>query len=98
MKTHKKLDKSIEAKKKKLKQNFYKILDTNPKDNFNISQKDKQAQIQKTVLNDSQAETPREYWDLLSKGIDYKFAKKRLPLLDIISGVEDATENILPTY
>ena len=32
MKTHKKLDKSIEAKKKKLKQNFYKILDTNPKD------------------------------------------------------------------
>ena len=43
MKTHKKLDKSIEAKKKKLKQNFYKILDTNPKDHFNISQKDKQA-------------------------------------------------------
>ena len=35
---------------------------------------------------------------MLSKELDYKVAKKRLPLLDIISGVEDATENISATY
>ena len=35
---------------------------------------------------------------LLSKGLDYKVSKKCVPLLDIISGVEDATENISATY
>ena len=40
---------------------------------------------------------PKGYSDLLSKGLDYKVAKKRFPLLDIISGVENATENISAT-
>ena len=44
---------------------------------------------------------PKGYSDLLSKGLDYKVAKKRLPLLDIIPLlpllVGDATENILLT-
>ena len=71
------------------------------KDNFNISQKDKEAHIKRTVLNFSQVEIPKGYSDFLSKGLDYKVAKKRLPLLDIIPLlpllVGDATENILLT-
>ena len=98
MKTHKKLDKLIEVKKKKLEHKFNKMLHTNTKDSFNISQKDKEAHIQRTVLNFSQVEIPKDFSDMLSKGLDYKVAKKRLPLLDIISGVEDATENISVTY
>ena len=43
MKTHKKLDKIIEVKKKKLENKFNKMLDTNAKDNFNISQKGKET-------------------------------------------------------
>ena len=74
------------------------MVDTNKKDNFNINQKDKEAHIQRTVLNFSQVEIPKDFSDLFSKGLDYKVAKKRLPLLDIISGVEDATENISATY
>ena len=35
---------------------------------------------------------------MLSKGLDYEVEKERLPLLDITSGVEDATENISATY
>ena len=35
---------------------------------------------------------------MLSKGLDYKVAKEHLPLRDITSGVEDATENISATY
>ena len=54
--------------------------------------------IQRTVLNFSQVEIPKNYSDLLSKGLDYKVAKKRLPLLDIISGVEGSTEDISSTY
>ena len=50
-KTHKKLDKIIEVKKKKLEHKINKMIDTNAKDNFNISQKDKEAHIQRTVLN-----------------------------------------------
>ena len=98
MKTHKKLDKLIEVKKKKLEHKFNKMLHTNVKDSFNISLKNKEAHIQRTVLNFSQVEIPKDYSDLLSKGLDYKVPKKRLPLLDIISGVEDATENISATY
>ena len=44
-KAHEKLDKLIEVKKKKLEQKFNKILDTNVKDDFNISQKDKEAHM-----------------------------------------------------
>ena len=77
------------------------MVDTNTKDNFNISQKDKEAHIQRTVLNFSQVEIPKDFSDLFSKGLDYKVAKKRLPLLDIIPLlpllVRDATENILLT-
>ena len=74
------------------------MLDTNANNSFNISRKDKEAHIQSTVLNFSQVEIPKDYSDLLSKGLDYKAAKKRLPLLDIISGVEDAMKNISATY
>ena len=56
IKTHKKLNKLMEVKKKKLEHKFNKMLDTNAKDNFNISQKDKEAHIQRTVLNFSQVE------------------------------------------
>ena len=35
---------------------------------------------------------------MLSEELDYKVAKKLLALLDIISGVESATENTSPTY
>ena len=85
MKTHKKLDNLIEVKKKKLEHKFNKMLHTNAKDSFNISLKNKEAHIQRTVLNFSQVEIPKDYSDLLSKGLDYKVPKKRLPLLDIIS-------------
>ena len=95
---HKKLDKLIEAKNKKLEHKFNKMLDTNAKDNFNVSHKDKEAHIQRMVLNFLQVEIPKDYSDLLSKGLDYKVVKNRLPLLDIISGAEDATENIPATY
>ena len=73
-------------------------LDTSAKDNFNISQKHKEAHIQSETLNFSQAEIPKDYYDFLSKGLDYKFEKKRLTLLDILSGVKDATEKISATY
>ena len=43
--THKKLDKLIYVKKKKLAHKFNKMLDTNLKDNFNIRQKDKEENI-----------------------------------------------------
>ena len=46
----------------------------------------------------SRVEIPKNYSELLWKELDYKVAKKRLPLLDIISGVEDATENIPAIY
>ena len=69
MKTHKKLDKIIEVKKKKLEHKFNKMLDTNAKDNFNISQKGKETHIKRTVLNFSQVEIPKDYSDLLSKRI-----------------------------
>ena len=97
MKTHKKLDKLIEVKKKKSEHKFNKILDTNAKDNFNISQKDKEAHIQKTVLNFSQVQIPIDYSDSLPRGLNYKAVKKWVPLIDIISGVEGATESISAT-
>ena len=68
MKTHKKLDKLIEVKKKKLEHKFDKMLDTNANNSFNINRKDKEAHIQSTVLNFSQVEIPKDYSDLLSKG------------------------------
>ena len=46
------------------------------------------------VLHFSQVGIPKVYSDLLLKGLGYKVAKKISSLLDIISGVEDATENI----
>ena len=46
----------------------------------------------------SRVEIPKNYSELLWKELDYKVAKKRLPLLDIISGVEDATKNIPAIY
>ena len=97
-KTHKKLDKLIEVKKKKSEHKFNKMFDTNAKDNFNIRQKDKETHIQRTVLKFSEVETPKDYSDLLSNGLDYKVTKELLPLLDIIAGVEDATENISTTH
>ena len=39
------------------------MVDTNTKDNFNISQKDKEAHIQRTVLNFSQVEIPKDFSD-----------------------------------
>ena len=74
------------------------MFDTNAKDNFNIRQKDKETHIQRTVLKFSEVETPKDYSDLLSNGLDYKVTKELLPLLDIIAGVEDATENISTTH
>ena len=97
-KVHQKLVKVTEIKKNKLEHKFNKMLGANAEDNFNINQKDKEAHIQRTVLHFSQVEVPKDCSDLLSKGLDYKVEKKRLPLLDIISGTEDATENILATY
>ena len=97
-KVHQKLVKVIEIKKNKLEHKFNKMVGANAKDNFNSNQKDKEAHIQRTVLHLSQVEVPKDCSDLLSKGLDYKVEKKSLPLLDIISGIEDATENILATY
>ena len=97
-KVHQKLVKVTEIKKNKLEHKFNKMLGANAEDNFNINQKDKEAHIQRTVLHFSQVEVPKDCSDLLSKGLYYKVEKKRLPLLDIISGTEDATENILATY
>ena len=97
-KVHQKLVKVTEIKKNKLEHKFNKMLGANAEDNFNINQKDKEAHIQRTVLHFSQVEVPKDCSDLLSKGLDYKVEKKGLPLLDIISGTEDATENILATY
>ena len=76
MKTHRKLDKLL-VKKKELEQKINKMADTNAKDNFKISQKNKETHIQRTVLNYSQVEIPKDFSDLLSKGLDYKVAKKR---------------------
>ena len=59
-----------------------------------LSRKVKKAHIQRGVLNFLQVEIPKDYSDLLSKGLDYKVAKKSFTLVNIISGVEDATENI----
>ena len=73
------------------------MLDTYAKDNFNIRQKDKEENIQRTVLNFSAVEIPKDYSDLLSKVSIYNVAKKQLPLLDIICGVEDTKENISGT-
>ena len=98
MKIHKKLDKLIEVKKRKSECKFNKMLDTIAKDNVKISRKDKEAHIQRTVLNFSQVEIPKYFSDLLTKSFDHKVAKKSLPLLDMISGVEETMENISVTY
>ena len=98
MKRHNKLDKLIEVKKKKLDHKFNKVLNTNANNNFNINQNDEEIHIERKVLNFSQVEIPKDYSDLLSKELDYKVLKKRLPLLDIVSAAEDATENISVTY
>ena len=50
------------------------------------------------VLNFSQVEIPQDYSDLLSKRIRLWSCKETLPLLDIISRVEDGTDNISATY
>ena len=94
----KRLDKLIEVKKKKLEHKFNKVPNTNANNNFNIRQNDKEAHIERMVLNFSQVEIPKDYSDLLSNGLDYKVPKKRLPVLDIVSAAEDATENISVTY
>ena len=94
----KRLDKLIEVKKKKLEHKFNKVPNTNGNNSFNIRQNDKETHIERMVLNFSQVEIPKDYSDLLSNGLDYKVPKKRLPLLDIVSAAEDATENISVTY
>ena len=50
-KTHQNLDKLIEVNKKDLEHKFNKMLDTNAKCNFSISQKDEEAHIQRTVFS-----------------------------------------------
>ena len=94
----KRLDKLIEVKKKKLEHKFNKVPNTNANNNFNIRQNDKEAHIERMVLNFSQVEIPKDYSDLLSKELDYKVPEKRLPLLDIVSAAEDTTENISNIY
>ena len=47
MKRKQKMDKLIEVQKKTLEHKYNKMLDTNAKDNFNISQKVKEAHIQR---------------------------------------------------
>ena len=50
-KTHQNLDKLIEVNKKDLEHKFNKMLDTNAKCNFSISQKDEEVHIQRTVFS-----------------------------------------------
>ena len=46
------------------------------------------------VKNLSTVGIPEGFIDVLSKGIDYKFATENIPVFDIIAGIEDPT---LPT-
>lgn len=68
------------------------------KDISNITSDKRDSLVKKTVLNFSKTDIPKGYYNILSKWLCYKIAKERLPLSDIISGIDDATKNISAAY
>ena len=50
------------------------------------------------VLNFSESNIPQKYYTILSIALEYKIAKERLLLSDIISGIKDAAKNISSGY
>ena len=61
----------------------------------NITSEEQDSHAKRAVLNFSETDIPQEYYKILLKGLYYKIAKERLPLLDIIG---DTTNNISAAY
>ena len=61
--------------------------------NHNTLSPTKQEEHQrKTLLNFANVDIPKEFVPLLSKGLDFKVATKKLPIVDMICGIEEAVK------
>ena len=55
-----------------------------------LSPTEKEEQQRKTLLNFANVDIPKEFVPLLSKGLDLKSLPKKLPIVDMLCGIEEA--------
>ena len=57
-----------------------------------LSPTEKEEHQRKTLLNFANVDIPKEFVPLLSKGLDFKVTTKKLPIIDMICGIEEAAK------
>ena len=74
-----------------MKDEFKKIINSNKvKSSSNITSAERDSPVKKKAFNFLDTDDPQEYY---IKRLIYKIEKEKLPLLDIVSKIEDATKN-----
>ena len=69
---------------------FEKLLKQLVKTRCSVTAEEKLEYQDKTLLNFTDIEIPSEFRPLLSKGLDFKVATKKLPITDIICSIEES--------
>ena len=90
--TEKKYSNKIHFKRRHLLQKFEKLLKERFKNYSTVTLEEKSQHQNKTLLNFSNIEIPEEFRPLLSKGLEFKLATKKLPIVDMVCNIEEAVK------
>ena len=91
--TSKKQQNTIAFKRQHLSKKSEKLLKKKIGSGNSITSEDRREHQSKTLLNFTDIEIPKEFYPLLSKGLDFKVAGKKLPLIDIICSIEETIKS-----
>ena len=92
--TEKRNSKILDRKTSHLSTKFQKLLKTKVTQSTTISDEERKEHQQRTLLNFTDKEIPNEFIPLLSKGLNFKIATKKLPVLDFVCGIEEAAKKL----
>ena len=90
--TRKRNIKKLNYKNQHLSKKFEKMLKKVTKNHNTLSPTKKEEHQRKTLLNIANVDIQKEFVLLLSKGLDFKVATKKLPIVDMICGIEEAVK------
>ena len=90
--TRKRNFKKLNYKNQHLSKKFEKMLKKVTKNHNTLSPTEKEEHQRKTLLNFANVDIPKEFVPLLSKGLDFKVAAKKLPIVDMICDIEEAVK------
>ena len=62
------------------------------KNHNTLSPTEKEEHQRKTLLNFANVDIPKEFAPLLLRGLDFKVATNKLPIVDMICGIEEAVK------